>query len=215
MNIYENMIECLKTLKERESIYKESVDNANAFLHGEFKTTIDKLTSMLIPPPAAIAILQSQEADRKHLENAPDSLPGIESARCQAVHEAINKFVVYEKFAEMTHKYDVQNFSKLLDDYNTADELKAIRAYLDIEQQQVAEEGSTGLAEEAKVASPSPKQATSYRFHFVQYQATGGRSDLTQVPREELTPPKDKLSAYAAAHYPELLRYILLTRIIH
>jgi len=24
------------------------------------------------------------------------------------VHEAINKFVVYEKFAEMTHKYDVQ-----------------------------------------------------------------------------------------------------------
>ena len=32
---------------------------------------------------------------------------GIEGARCEAVHEAINKFVVYEKFAEMTHKYDV------------------------------------------------------------------------------------------------------------
>jgi len=57
MSIYENMIECLKTLKERESVYKESVDNANAFLHGEFKTSIDKLTSILIPPPAAIAIL--------------------------------------------------------------------------------------------------------------------------------------------------------------
>jgi hypothetical protein len=37
MNIYENMIECLKTLKEKESAYKESVDNANAFLHGDFK----------------------------------------------------------------------------------------------------------------------------------------------------------------------------------
>jgi len=129
------------------------------------------------------------------------------------VHEAINKFVVYEKFAEMTHKYDVQNFSKLLDDYNTADELKSIRAYLDIEQQQVSEEGRTGLAEEAK--GPSPKQATSYRFHFVQYQTTGSRGDLTQIPREELTLPKEKLSAYTAAHYPELLRYILLARIIH
>jgi hypothetical protein len=32
---------------------------------------------------------------------------GIEGTRCEAVHEAINKFVVYEKFAEMTHKYDV------------------------------------------------------------------------------------------------------------
>lgn len=31
---------------------------------------------------------------------------GIEGNRCEAVHEAINKFVVYEKFAEMTHKYD-------------------------------------------------------------------------------------------------------------
>lgn len=82
MNIYENMIECLKTLKERESIYKESVDNANAFLHGEFKTNIDKLTSMLIPPPDAVASLQSQDADRKHVEGSSDTLPGIESARC-------------------------------------------------------------------------------------------------------------------------------------
>lgn len=31
----------------------------------------------------------------------------IEGTRCEAVHEAVNKFVVYEKFAEMTHKYDV------------------------------------------------------------------------------------------------------------
>jgi hypothetical protein len=49
------------------------------------------------------------------------------------VHEAINKFVVYEKFAEMTHKYDVQQFTKILDEYNTIDELQAIRRHLDLE----------------------------------------------------------------------------------
>jgi hypothetical protein len=32
----------------------------------------------------------------------------------------------------MTHKYDVTHFSKLLEEYNTADELKSIRSHLDI-----------------------------------------------------------------------------------
>lgn len=45
------MIECLKVLKEKESIYKEAVDNGNAFLHGEFRKTIEKLTSNLLPSP--------------------------------------------------------------------------------------------------------------------------------------------------------------------
>jgi hypothetical protein len=60
---------------------------------------------------------------------------GIEGNRCEAVHEAINKFVVYEKFAEMTHKYDVQHFAKLLEDYNTADELKQIRSTIRLDDQ--------------------------------------------------------------------------------
>lgn len=50
------------------------------------------------------------------------------------MHEAINKFVVYEKFAEMTHKYDVQQFSKILDEYNTIDELHSIRCHLELEE---------------------------------------------------------------------------------
>ncbi len=36
-NIYEIMIECLKQLKEKESAYKENVDNANSFLQGDFR----------------------------------------------------------------------------------------------------------------------------------------------------------------------------------
>lgn len=64
---------------------------------------------------------------------------GIEGNRCEAVHEAINKFVVYEKFAEMTHKYDVQQFGKILDEYNTIDELHAIRKHLELEDLEEAE----------------------------------------------------------------------------
>lgn len=50
MNAYDSMIDCLKQLKERESMYKEAVDNANTFLHGDFRLTMDRLTASLIPP---------------------------------------------------------------------------------------------------------------------------------------------------------------------
>ena len=45
------MIDCLKYLKERESAYKEAVDNANAFLHGEFRETMNRLINSLLPHP--------------------------------------------------------------------------------------------------------------------------------------------------------------------
>jgi hypothetical protein len=42
----------------------------------------------------------------------------------------INKFVVYEKFSEMNNKYDVNNFSKILDEFNNESELQTIRESL-------------------------------------------------------------------------------------
>ena len=39
--------------------------------------------------------------------------------------------------------------------------------------------------------------------------------DVSQVPRDELAPPKEKLSQYPAASHPDILRYILLTRILY
>ncbi len=35
----------------------------------------------------------------------------------------------------MTHKYDVQQFGKILDEYNTVDELHAIRRHLELEEE--------------------------------------------------------------------------------
>jgi hypothetical protein len=49
-NVYDHMIVTLKHLKEKESAYKEAVDNANAFMLGEFRVTLDRLIHSLVPP---------------------------------------------------------------------------------------------------------------------------------------------------------------------
>jgi tRNA U38,U39,U40 pseudouridine synthase TruA len=111
-NVYEHMIDCLKYLKERESAYREAVDNANSFMQGEFREMMEQLASALLPNPAHVKeLLDKANQELAQNKGPPKELPlldlGIEGNRCEAVHEAINKFVVYEKFAEMTHKYDV------------------------------------------------------------------------------------------------------------
>lgn len=40
------------------------------------------------------------------------------------MHSSINQFVVFEKFAEMNNKYDVNNFSKLIDTFDLEKEAK-------------------------------------------------------------------------------------------
>ena len=98
------MLTNLKKAKEKESIYKEAVDNVNSYL-SEFREKIDVLSQDLLE---------------------------IEGERCEAVHGSINKFVVYEKFAEMSNKYDVNNFSKIIEEYNNKKEIETIMDYLDL-----------------------------------------------------------------------------------
>ena len=50
----------------------------------------------------------------------------FEIARCEQIHSSINQFVVFEKFAEMNNKYDVNNFSKLIDDFSLETECEEI-----------------------------------------------------------------------------------------
>ena len=91
-----------------------------------------KVAKSEMQSPENLSLDRSSSNQSNTLEQPSVDL-GIEGVRCEAVHEAINKFVVYEKFAEMTHKYDVQQFTKILDEYNTIDELQAIRKHLDLE----------------------------------------------------------------------------------
>ena len=51
----------------------------------------------------------------------------FEEERCEQVHSSINQFVVFEKFAEMNNKYDVKNFSDLIDQFKVEDEMKVIK----------------------------------------------------------------------------------------
>ena len=48
----------------------------------------------------------------------------FENARCEQVHSSVNQFVVFEKFAEMNNKYDVNNFSKLIDTFSKQNEIQ-------------------------------------------------------------------------------------------
>ena len=50
----------------------------------------------------------------------------FEEQRCEQVHSSINQFVVFEKFAEMNNKYDVKNFSDIIDTFKVEDEMKVI-----------------------------------------------------------------------------------------
>ena len=65
------------------------------------------------------AFIENMEVYRKKLVD-------FEVARCEQIHSSINQFVVFEKFAEMNNKYDVNNFSKLIDDFNLETECEEI-----------------------------------------------------------------------------------------
>lgn len=43
------------------------------------------------------------------------------------MHSSINQFVVFEKFAEMNNKYDVKNFSDLIEKFKVEDEMDVIK----------------------------------------------------------------------------------------
>ena len=57
---------------------------------------------------------------------AQEELKKYEEARCDLIHSAINQFVVFEKFAEMNNKYDVKNFSEMIDKFDLQEELKTV-----------------------------------------------------------------------------------------
>ena len=141
--VHEQMINALKKARERESEYKESVDNANSYL-AQFRQKIEELI--------------------KQLE-------GFESDRCESVHSAVNKFVVYEKFAEMNNKYDVNNFSKILEEFKNENEIEAIRKH-------VGYQYNKNL----------PK------FEFVAFESK--YVNINNMQSESLAPPREKISLY-------------------
>lgn len=92
------MLDSIRTSELRATHYKDSLPEANEAL----KTFTAKVT-------------ETQAGLRK-----------FEEARCDLIHSAINQFVVFEKFAEMNNKYDVKNFSEMIDKFELQEELKAV-----------------------------------------------------------------------------------------
>jgi hypothetical protein len=78
------------------------IEKANAFI-GKFIAKMDELTN---------------------------KLKEMERVRVEAVHSAINKFVVYEKFSEMNNKYDIGKFSTILEEFKEDKEMETIESEL-------------------------------------------------------------------------------------
>ena len=55
-----------------------------------------------------------------------EKLKQCEEKRCEQVFSSIGQFIVFEKQAEMNNKYDVKNFSALLDSFNLEKEVAII-----------------------------------------------------------------------------------------
>lgn len=81
----------------------------------------------------------------------------FEEDRCEAVHSAINKFVVYEVSSQMNNKYDGNNFSKMLDEYKNEEELVSIE----------------------KVLFEKASKSNNHKFDFVEYESK--KYNLSQI----------------------------------
>ena len=53
-----------------------------------------------------------------------------EKPRLELIHATINQFVVFEMAAEMNNKYDINNFAKFLESFDSAKELEKVDSYL-------------------------------------------------------------------------------------
>eukprot|EP00347_Sterkiella_histriomuscorum_P008514 403344811 len=182
---YDNMIVNLKKAKEKESQYKEIIDNANSYLI-EFRTQIQQLCNQM---------------------------KAFENERCEAIHSAINKFVVYEMSAEMNNKYDVGNFSKLLEEYNNENEMQTIQTSLfpsESDQDMFLTSPQNAAEEEQKENlkdSPTKKKYNlKMKFQFAPYESK--KIDIFKIPTQQLTPPREKISQYQN-NPQDLIKFII------
>lgn len=63
----------------------------------------------------------------QNLEQQCKRFVEIEAKRCEQVHSSIGQYVVFEKFCEMNNKYDIKNFSDLIDTFKVESEMKIVQ----------------------------------------------------------------------------------------
>lgn len=69
---------------------------------------------------------QGLEELTQKIKSTEEMVLQFEEQRCRQCHSSINQFVVFEKYAEMNNKYDVKNFSEIIEQFDLEAELKTI-----------------------------------------------------------------------------------------
>ena len=148
-----NITEMNANVRKLAQRYYEASENAEKFLNHyqelKLNTEIPYAKRKSLHESVHSTINIAREAQRQYenvLPEANDYIKGFlqrtttyrdhlvqfEEARCEQIHSSINQFVVFEKFAEMNNKYDVNNFSKLLDEFNLEKEVQAIQDQIEL-----------------------------------------------------------------------------------
>lgn len=105
--------------------------------------------------------------------------------------------------AEMNNKYDIGNFSKLLDEYNCDQEMKSINdslfppededEVLSTSEQLISNISTVENQSEDVNESPTKlKFNLKLKFQFAPYESK--KVDIFKIPTQTLTPPREKLS---------------------
>ena len=144
-----------------------------------------------------------------------DHLISFEEARCEQIHSSINQFVVFEKFAEMNNKYDVNNFSKLIDDFDLKKEVQTIQEGIEEQIKHVRVTQSEERTNQTIFDPVIPLGAGSRdyradavldaRYEFAKYK--GRRYDLHNLTEQLLASPPNRIIQYT--YKEEVINYIL------
>ncbi len=92
----------------------------------------------------------------------------------------------------MNNKYDVGNFSKILEEYQNEGELAAIDKHL-FPERQISEDNTL----------PTSK-LLQHKFEYVPYESK--KYNISQIQNDQLTPPRERLSHYQTTG--DLLKFI-------
>lgn len=124
----------------------------------------------------------------------------FEIARCEQIHSSINQFVVFEKFAEQNNKYDVNNFSKLIDTFDLKEEVRLIQENL-----QDFMHDTSRVPWRQTIFDPVVKPDKTGNYSFSSFK--GRKYDLENISHKLLSEPPNKLVEHV--HKDEVINFIL------
>ena len=173
-SLHDSVFNTISISRDREQAYQSSIDEANRELQGYIK----------------------------EIQVYADKMREFEKDRCEQIHSSINQFVVFEKFAEMNNKYDVKNFSDLIDQFKVDDEMQVIDQTI----REAIE--SSRYEQRCTIFDPFiPTDRLKAEYKFAEYKGRRYALKTLDADHKLLKAPPQILSEHEDSH--EILNFVL------